>query len=69
MRQFLLSLAAPALVCLGIFGLLGRNGSERVQALPALFIGIGLISSSVISRNLRRRNLLKKILHCRNDVN
>ena len=66
---FFLSLAFPALICLGIFGFFSRKGSERVQALPALFIGIGLISSSAITRTLRRRNLLKKILYFKNDVN
>tara|TARA_B100001250_G_scaffold300523_1_gene262214 strand:+ start:107 stop:328 length:222 start_codon:yes stop_codon:yes gene_type:complete len=67
--KFCLSLAAPALVCLGILGFFSREGSERVQALPALFTGIGLISSSAIGRNIHRRKILNKILHVKNDLN
>ncbi len=64
-----LSLAAPALICLGLVGFFSRKGSDRVQALPALLIGIGLTSSSAIARNIRRKELLRKIRYFNNDVN
>ncbi len=59
--KFWLSLAAPALVLLGIVGFLTRKDSERVQSLPAVVTGIGLISASAIARSMRRKNLLQKI--------
>ena len=44
-----------------MLGFFQRKDKERVQALPALVTGIGMICSSVISRNLRRKKLLTQI--------
>jgi Na+/phosphate symporter len=54
----LLALATPLLILLGLAGLLLRQGSDRLQALPALLIGIGLLLQSLWSWRHRRRALL-----------
>ena len=42
-RRDLPALASPLLVVLGLQGLLLRQGSDRLQALPALLIGVALL--------------------------
>ncbi|WP_269621949.1 DUF3188 domain-containing protein [Prochlorococcus marinus] len=64
-----LSFAAPLLVFIAIFGFLNRKGNDRIQAVPALLIGIGLSCSSAIGRNIRRKKLLTEILHIKNHEN
>ena len=49
MKRFvnpLLSLAAPFLILVAGIGLFQREGSDRLQSLPALLVGTGLIISS-----------------------
>ena len=38
--------------------LLQRQGNDRLQALPAILVGIGLVISAVVGRRRRRRRLL-----------
>jgi hypothetical protein len=54
----LLALATPLLIVLGLVGLLLRQGSDRLQALPALVIGVALLLQSAWSWRRRRRALL-----------
>ena len=54
----LLAWATPLLILLGLVGLLLRQGSDRLQALPALVIGVALLLQSAWSRRRRRRALL-----------
>ncbi|MEY3464066.1 MAG: hypothetical protein RLZZ468_1844 [Cyanobacteriota bacterium] len=54
----LLALSAPLLMLLGLAGLLLRQGSDRLQALPALLIGGGLLLNSLWGWRRRRRALL-----------
>ena len=54
----LLALSTPLLILLGLLGLLLRQGSDRLQAIPALAIGIGLLLQSLSSWRRRRRALL-----------
>ena len=54
----LLALATPLLILIGLVGLLLRQGSDRLQALPALVIGVGLLLQSLWSWRRRRRALL-----------
>jgi hypothetical protein len=56
--QAWLALAAPLLVLLALLALLMRSGSDRLQALPPLLIGIGLLLSSAAGRARQRRHLL-----------
>ena len=53
-----LALATPLLILLGVAGLLLRQGSDRLQALPALVIGVGLLLQRLWSWRRRRRALL-----------
>jgi len=54
----LLSLAAPLLIVLAMLGLMHRQGSDRLQSLPAVLVGAGLIVSGAVGRRRRRRKLL-----------
>ena len=54
----LLALAMPLLILLGLVGLLLRQGTDRLQAVPALVIGVALMLQSAWSRRRRRRALL-----------
>lgn len=53
-----LALATPLLILLGVAGLLLRQGSDRLQAVPALVIGVGPLLQSLWSWRRRRRALL-----------
>ena len=57
----LLSLGAPLLILLGIFGFTQRQGNDRWQSFPALLIGSGLIISGAVVRIGRRKKLLKAL--------
>jgi len=53
-----LALAAPLLILLALVMLLQRHGLDRLQVLPALLIGGGLMVFSLVARQRRRRALL-----------
>jgi hypothetical protein len=57
----LLALATPLLILVGLVGLVLRQGSDRLQALPALVIGVALLVQSALSRRRRRRALLNAL--------
>ena len=57
----LLALATPLLILVGLVGLVLRQGSDRLQALPALVIGVALLVQSVLSRRRRRLALLNAL--------
>ena len=64
MKKFgnpLLSLAAPLLIGVAMLGLIQRDGSDRLQCLPALLVGSGLIISGAFERRTRRKKLLLEI--------
>ena len=54
----LLSLAAPLLVLLGVVALLQREGADKLQSLPAILVGTGLVIHAVVGRRRRRHRLL-----------
>ena len=60
-RSALLALSAPLLILLALLALLHRSGSDRVQAVPALLIGIGLLSTSIVLRRRRRGEILRAL--------
>ena len=68
-KNSLLSLAAPCLVLLSILGFFHRKGNDRVQSIPALVLGIGLICSNTFVRTKRRKKLLNEMLKRRNTLN
>ena len=54
----LLALSSPLLILVALVVLLQRRGVDRLPALPALLIGSGLLTTSVLARRQRRRELL-----------
>ncbi len=62
-----LSMAAPLLVVLGLVAMLQRQGSDQLQALPAILVGIGLVISAVVGRRRRRYRLLMALRSSRTD--
>ena len=68
-QNLYLSFAAPCLILIAIFGFFQRKDKDKVQSFPALFTGIGIVSSSFIGRNLRRKKLLTEICKRNNDAN
>lgn len=60
-RAVFLALSSPLLILLALVALLLRPGSERVQALPALLIGCGLLATSWGRRRRRRHQLVQAL--------
>ena len=54
----LLACATLLLVVLGFIGVLTRSGHDRLQALPALVIGLSLLFESALSRRIRRKTIM-----------
>jgi hypothetical protein len=54
----LLAWATPLLILLGLVGLLLRQGSDRLQAVPALVIGVAMLLQSTWRWRQRRKALL-----------
>jgi hypothetical protein len=52
------SLGAPLLILLALLATNQRQGKDRVQVLPAVLVGSGLIISSALGRQRRRARLL-----------
>lgn len=59
-RAVLLALSGPLLIALALVMLL-LQGRRGLQALPALWIGSGLMVHSWLSRRRRRRQLLQAL--------
>tara|TARA_Y100001968_G_scaffold215181_1_gene197948 strand:- start:290 stop:511 length:222 start_codon:yes stop_codon:yes gene_type:complete len=57
----LISISAPLLILLAIFGFLHREGRDKVQSIPALLVGGGVILTGTVRRFRRRRMLLSEI--------
>jgi hypothetical protein len=57
----LLALSSVLLILLALAALLLRPGIDRLQALPALLIGVGLQVSAVVGRRRRRAQLLRDL--------
>ena len=56
-----LALSAPLLILLALVSLASRSGTQRLEAVPALVIGTGLLVSSGLRRAQRRRILLEAL--------
>ena len=65
--KLFLSLGAPFLILVATVGLFQREGRERLQAIPALLVGSGLIIASAIRRDRRRKMLLFEIRNRQED--
>ena len=65
----LISISAPLLILLAISGFLHREGKEKLQAIPALVFGSGLVLTGAVRRFSRRRMLFLEIKQDVNDKN
>lgn len=65
-----IALATPLLIVLALLALFGvgqRQGAERLQALPALLIGSGLLVAGSAGYGRRRRQLLRALRERQNQ--
>ena len=62
-RRARLALSSLLLILLALLALLHRPPGERVQARPALGIGIGLLTTSWVRRRRRRTEILRALRH------
>ena len=65
----LISFSAPLLILLAITGFVHREGKDKIQTIPALVVGTGLVLTGNIRRFRRRRMLLSEIKKDMNDQN
>ena len=65
----LISFSAPLLILLAITGFVHREGKDKIQTIPALVVGTGLVLTGKIRRFRRRRMLLSEIKKDMNDQN
>ena len=63
----LISISAPLLILLALTGFLHRDGRDKIQAIPALVVGSGLVLTGSIRRFRRRRMLFLEIKKDMND--
>jgi len=60
-KGFILSFVAPFMIFISAIGFIFRDNSRKIFYLPIGLMGIVIISEKVISRQLDRKNILKKI--------
>ena len=65
----LISISAPLLILLAITGFLNREGKDKIQVIPALVVGSGLVLTGAARRFSRRRMLFLEIKKDMNDEN
>ena len=65
----LISISAPLLILLAVTGFFHKEGKEKIQAIPALVVGSGLILTGAVRRFQRRRMLFKEIKKNVSDQN
>ena len=60
-KRFILSFVAPLMILISAVGLIFRDNSRKIFYLPIGVMGIVIILERGISRQLDRKNILKKI--------
>ena len=60
-KRFFLSFVAPFMILISSIGLIFRENSKKIFYLPIGFMGVVIILERGISRQLDRKNILKKI--------
>ena len=60
-KRFILSFVAPFMILISAIGLIFRENSRKIFYLPIGLMGIVIILERTISRQLDRKNILKKI--------
>ena len=60
-KTFILSFVAPCMILVSSIGLILRDNSKKIFYLPIGLMGIVIILERSISRQLERKNILRKI--------
>jgi len=60
-KRFILSFVAPFMIIISAVGLIFRDNSRKIYYLPMGVMGFVIILERGISRQLDRKNILKKI--------
>ena len=60
-KRFILSFVAPFMILISVIGFIFRDNSRKIFYLPIGLMGILIIVERGLSRQLDRKNLLKKI--------
>ena len=60
-RRFILSFVAPCMILMSLVGLVLRDNTKKIFYLPIGLMGIVIILERGMSRELDRKNILKKI--------
>jgi len=60
-KRFILSFVAPFMILISFIGLVFRDNSRKIFYLPIGLMGIVIILEKGTSRQLDRKNILKKI--------
>jgi len=60
-KRFILSFVAPLMILISAIGLIFRDNSRKIFYLPIGLMGVVIILEKSISRQLNRKNILKKI--------
>ena len=60
-KRFILSFVAPFMILISAIGFIFRDNSRKIFYLPIGLMGIVIILERVISRQLDRKTILKKI--------
>ena len=60
-KTFILSFVAPCMILISAIGLILRDNSKKIFYLPIGLMGIVIILERSISRQLDRKNILKKV--------
>ena len=60
-KRFILSFVAPFMIFISAMGLILRDNSKKIYYLPIGLMGIVIILERGMSRQLDRKNILKKI--------
>ena len=60
-KRFILSFVAPFMILISAMGFIFRDNSRKIFYLPIGVMGVVIILERGISRQLDRKNILKKI--------
>ena len=60
-KKFILSFVAPFMILISAMGIIFRENSRKIFYLPIGLMGVAIILERGISRQLNRKNILKKI--------
>ena len=60
-KRFILSFVAPFMILISAIGFIFRDNSRKIFYLPIGLMGIVIILEKGISRQMDRKNILKKI--------